>query len=610
MTTILDQFITVFRFEKVGDGAIQKSVDDITRSIDRAASRMMMTAGMWAGGFIVAAKSVGSLEDKIIATARQARISTDDMWEHFDVLLAIGKQSGVTGDLMLESFDKVIEKTGKVKFALSNAQLIADLLRGGKMTPLETGEFISSFYTIFNELDPEKIRESADMIAYMAKAGTLEMKNMGDILPRMFSSVKLTGITDLREATKEVGILSQLINAITVTSSRTGTAFENMNLDFSLHMKEINALTGKNFSGNEGPIAIISAIADAYSEGKTGAKDLAQSILGEDMAPIEKMKNNLGEISRLGFGRRGIRGVAGVFFGGPLKEELTSAELASKSLNTLANDRIAYNKTIKTSVTELINLLITMEKKLILSGALQKSLSLLGVVLSVVSEIFKVLPNWLLSGVLMFLMWDKVIKGALVGSIYKLVAGIWGLFFSFVANNAAIVANINATKFAIANWIRMKLVAMGLVPVLAAINTVMMANPIVFIITAAILAVIALGAALYGLYKLWKKFFGKKETISPELDTTGFEGMAGGKLATSMIANLMPSGAPSVASSVSGSSFAHGAGSGGNVTNVNMDLRGASDPNAIRLAVSKGLKEYSITQAGMMYNETSTQEAV
>jgi TP901 family phage tail tape measure protein len=594
MRTILDDFITTFRFYSVGAKDVKRSVDDIQNSINIAATRMGAVSLMWGTGLLMAARSAGSLEDRIIGVARQARISTAEMWKHYRVIRAIGDASGVTGDSMLEGINQVVERTGNIKLAVESAQLVADLIRGARMKPFEAGEMISSLFNLFEETDPKRMRESMDILTYMAKAGSLPIEKMGDIIPRMFASVRMTGITDMKEAAKEVGIVSQLINAITVTPSRTGTAFENMVLDFSNKLDAINQLTGKNFKGNEGPLEIVSSIVEAY-RGGAKAGDV-EKIVGTEIKSIEKLDSYLARANKI-FGRRGIRAFAGVEAGGRLKAELQGD--MSQAIGTLTRDSAEYANTILSATNRLSNLIDAMREKLVMSGALHNALIGLSSALQVVVGFLQIMPGWLWSAIFLFIVMDKVIKGAVVGSLYKLVSLVWGFIAALAVQNM----QLDFYLFKMGLVIKANLAAIAS---FFGLNVVLISNPIVFAITAIIVAVMALIAAFIYLRSIWRKFRGEK-IETPNLDPNFVNRFVG--MNPAVAGNLLSGSSLPVAAPVSRSQNEM-AGRGDTVTHINVDARGSTDPNAVRVAVDRGVRNAMQQQYGGVFHENASQEVV
>ena len=63
MRTILDEFITTFRYHSVGAHTVGKEVDDITAKLQNVTAKLNAVAFLWAGGFMMAARSGAKLED-------------------------------------------------------------------------------------------------------------------------------------------------------------------------------------------------------------------------------------------------------------------------------------------------------------------------------------------------------------------------------------------------------------------------------------------------------------------------------------------------------------------------------------------------------------------
>jgi hypothetical protein len=63
MRTILDEFITTFRYQSVGAHTVGKEIDAISKKIEHTTAKLNAVAFLWAGGFMMAARSGAKLED-------------------------------------------------------------------------------------------------------------------------------------------------------------------------------------------------------------------------------------------------------------------------------------------------------------------------------------------------------------------------------------------------------------------------------------------------------------------------------------------------------------------------------------------------------------------
>ncbi len=641
MRTILDEFITTFRYQSVGAQTVGKEIDDLTKKLEATTAKFNAMAFLWATGFITTAHSAAKFEDSLIATATQARISTGEMWEHYEVLKAIADQSGLTYETMLKGTEELVEQTGKIKFAIDNAKLLADVMKGAQMKPKQAAELISTFHKLFDVSDTTEIRAAIDDLTYVAKAGSLPIGKMGDILPRMFASVKASGVDKLRDAAREVGIVSQLINAITIKSSVTGTAFENLILDYSTKIDSINELTGKNFTGREGPLTIVQAIVDAYKDDQQAGQ--ISDILGMQIRSVDDARNELAKASDH-FNRRALRAFAGVFHGQRLKGEL-EAEW-SKAPGTLARDAEKYADSVGNYVASLSNAAKQMQELIVKSGALQAGLGLLDTTLRSIVGIFKLIPDWVLQVATLFFVWNKIIYAGLIQNIIKLgshlgwlAQAIWGVTGATAAQTIELRANTIATAMnakwtswlaAVEIW-KMRISAHGIATLGAStlatwlhiaalkvltvvtkamaaaqlfLNTAMKANPIGFVLSVIIGSLLLIVSLFKWIKKWWNEKWGKKNlSVGTRTSDEAYAGYPTDPEVSNMVANL--SGGGDMGAMPVSQTVASGGGSRTtNVTNLHVDARGASNPQLVKTAV----REAFTAEYGRLFHENRTAE--
>jgi len=407
-TTVLDSFITEFRFVSTGSEQVRREVQTIGQQIDRTAVAMGRAAIMWGMAFGFIGKAVVDLDKKIIGIATQARISTDAMRDHYDVIRKIGKAYSVTGKEMLEAFESVVELTGDAELALQNSPLMAKMIRGGKMKPVDAGSLISAFRDL--KVPAEQFGELADALTFISKKGSIPIHNIGSLIPRaggLFSATGYQGTVGVKKMMVDLAAALQIGNRIMRSPKRSVTAIENFINDYSAKLDEINALTGETFTGNEGIVAIMGSLMKTFAEaddmeGLAGIFDVKKSDL--------KSATNVLSLADDIFGRRGRRQFAAMNLGFDDMNELINA--ANESLGTLDRDSGRYTDTTVGKAAKATISIEGMVKAISKSGGMLEVLSALEAALNVISFILTRMPSGFLEFIILSIFFNKVVLGA------------------------------------------------------------------------------------------------------------------------------------------------------------------------------------------------------
>ena len=339
MATIIDTLVTVYRMEVHGANAVAKQVDKIDDRLGRLQRNMGHMAIMWGTAFSFLGRNISDVEDQIVAIATQARIGTDQMWEFDRILRRVGMSANVTGKDMRTAVQEFVELTGDVNTAMAQSQLMADMIRGGRMSARDASALLATYYDK-GITDPKLMREMVNQATFISKLGSVPIQKMGGLMPRALGLYATTGIKDIKSANAEVAASFQLINRIVRSPKKTVTAFENMTNDIADKVEKINQITGSMLTGNEGILTIMKTVADHYQ--KTGNKSLGEMVFGKETFE-GRGKNFLSELNDI-FGRRGIRGAVG-FFGDGIESFEDMIAKSEQAGDVIGRDTRAWDET-------------------------------------------------------------------------------------------------------------------------------------------------------------------------------------------------------------------------------------------------------------------------
>lgn len=412
--TVLDEFITIFRFEVAGTNRVHKELSTIDAHVNKTVAAMGRGVLMWGMAFGFAGRGVTNLEKRIIGMSTQARISTDDMWNHYHALREVGKQYNVTGTAMLDAMNEVVELTGKADLAMRNSDLIAMMIRGGRMKPVDVGSLVAAFHDL--KIPAEEFSQLTDSLVHISKLGSIPIHKIGSIMPRALGLYSATGVKDMKQAAIDVAAAMQIGNRLMRSPRRAVTAFENFVNDFSDKVDEINAITGSSFSGNEGLVTIMGTLVKHFAD--LGDMKGLSDVLGVDKSELRSTENILTTANEI-FGRRGIRQFAAGVLGFRDMEDLIRS--ADEAVGTLARDTDEY---ANTTVGQLEQMKIALEgivAKFTESGGMLAVFNAAVRIIGSFAWLIGKLPDGLIEVILLSLLWQKVIMGLLVASLRPMV---------------------------------------------------------------------------------------------------------------------------------------------------------------------------------------------
>jgi TP901 family phage tail tape measure protein len=491
-TTVLDSFLTVFRFEVSGSGRVQSELAKIDQQINQTVSSLGRGVLMWGTAFGFVGRAVANLDKQIIGIATQSRISTDAMWKHYDAIREVGKAYSVTGKQMLEAFQEVVELTGDAELALEQSPLLAQMIRGGKMKPVDAGSLVAAFRDL--KVNRSEFGELADALTHISKLGSIPIHKIGGLIPRvagLYTTTGAQGQSGIKDAIIDIAAALQIGNRIMRSPKRAVTAMENFINDYSDKLDEINSLTGEAFTGNEGFIPIMESLLRAFSE--TGDVGSLADVFGVNKSEMKDVQNILSVAGDI-FGRRGIRQFAAMNLG---FEDLKGfVDSVNDSIGTLERDTAEYWDStvgkIERMKMSLEGIILTFSQ----GGGMLSVMTAFANILRTIAGIFSVIPAPMLEFIIISVFMRKVVLALIaVGlrPLYMLIVN--NLIPAFHLLRGGIKGSTSVVRMFTASW--------------KGLNMAMRSNIIV-----AMLYLIT--DALIFIKMLWDKIFGKRNKLEVE----------------------------------------------------------------------------------------------
>ena len=500
--TVLDEFITIFRFEVAGAGKVRAELSSIEMQVNRTVTAMGRGVLMWGAAFGFAAVAVSKAEDQIFAIATQARISTDVMKEFNRELIKTGEASGTTASQMRDAIQEFVERTGDVGMIMRQRGIVAEMIRGLRMKPEDVGNLLGGFRDI--GIDEKEWRNVVNRMADIAKKGSLPIEKLADIMPRGMAAGLMSGTHDPVEMTAQMTAFFQIVNRMTRASRKSMTAVENFIMDYSNGAHKISEATGMVFTGREGITGVIKKLSEFYESGGDASK--LSGVFGEPMKDAKEVRNIFQELGG-SFGRRGQRAATAAMLWADEMERL--ADSSKEAGDVMKNDTEARANTVRTSINSLVNSLEKLIAKLVEDGGLVVVVQTFGDVLAGLVAVISKIPQPILTVIMLSILWQKVIIGMIATAFKPLYMFIGVKLVS--ALGAYEVATIGAlVKTA------------GLSTAFKVLWGVIMKNPWIFLITALLHLLLLIPVVKRGLDSL----FGKGNKVMAEISATGMPTVA------------------------------------------------------------------------------------
>ena len=498
MRTVLDEFITIFRFEVAGAGKVRSELSSIEMQANKAIASMGRGVLMWGAAFGFAATSAAKVEDQIYAIATQARISTDAMKGFNRELIKTGDESGTTAEKMRTAVQEFVERTGDVNMIMRQQKLVSQMIRGLRMKPEDVGNLLGGFRDI--GIEEKDWRTTINRMADIAKKGSLPIEKLADIMPRGMAAGLMSGTHDPVEMTAEMTAFFQIVNRMTRASRKSMTAVENFIMDYSNGAENISEALGVEVTGREGIRGMIQKLSDFYEKGGDASK-LAK-VFGEPMKNTKEVRNIFQELDG-SFGRRGQRAAtAAMMWAGELDNLVESSKKAG---DVMKNDTEARMDTVRTAINRLVNSLQELIAKLVDDGGLVSVVQSFGSILSVIVWLLSKIPAPIMTIIMLSLLWQKVILGLLVTAFKPL----------YMAIGVNLVAALGAYEVATVGAL---IKTAGLSKAFKILWKALMKNPWLFLITALLHLLMLIPIVKSGLASI----FGKGNKMIANIGTEGF----------------------------------------------------------------------------------------
>ena len=201
------------------------------REVEDGMGRMARRAGALAGAFIgmQEVRRVMSLEERLERLGVNTGRSTEEMQALREAINEVAAVDDIRVDpgKILAGIESIAEATGDMDMAEALKREIALAIQATGSGGAEIGKLIASISSKFDIRTADGMLAALDLLAKQGKAGAIELKNLADLGPKVFSayaSVGKKGVAGLAEA----GALMQIFKQGVGGPDQAATVFENV----------------------------------------------------------------------------------------------------------------------------------------------------------------------------------------------------------------------------------------------------------------------------------------------------------------------------------------------------------------------------------------------
>lgn len=160
--------------------------------------------GVGAGiGGIMAIRDVLEFDVRLAKTAAQADITTEAQMKLKDSIQNAGIQYGVSRDIILNTIEEIIDKSGNIALATENIDDFSKIIRGTRSEAKDIGALFAAAFNAFkgtaNELDPGKIADYVEVLVAQGDKAQINIANMANSSEKLFGAFKGAGLKTLKD---------------------------------------------------------------------------------------------------------------------------------------------------------------------------------------------------------------------------------------------------------------------------------------------------------------------------------------------------------------------------------------------------------------------------
>ncbi|EJL6850214.1 hypothetical protein NMT18_000978 [Vibrio cholerae] len=277
-------------------GAAIKKTDLMRRSVDKMGEGIDNLGNQWtalASGAAGAGSAVVvmGLEERYERLGIQAGKTKEEMTQLRAEMFATSQQSDIRVDQgeMLSAVEKIVEKTGDLKFAQENMANIGRVMQATGAAGVDVGEMFADMSQKFGLKNSEDVLSAIDTLVVQGKAGAFTLQNLaaeGASVSAAYAAMGRTG----PKAVQEMGAMLQIARMGSGSAAEAASAMESVLADITANYEDIEKLGIQVFDE------------EALARGEKKFRDLP-SIVKEIM---EETNSDITEYSQL-FGDEAMR---------------------------------------------------------------------------------------------------------------------------------------------------------------------------------------------------------------------------------------------------------------------------------------------------------------
>ncbi|ENS1422641.1 hypothetical protein ACEZLA_001789 [Vibrio cholerae] len=277
-------------------GAAIKKTDLMRRSVDKMGEGIDNLGNQWtalASGAAGAGSAVVvmGLEERYERLGIQAGKTKEEMTQLRAEMFATSQQSDIRVDQgeMLSAVEKIVEKTGDLKFAQENMANIGRVMQATGAAGVDVGEMFADMSQKFGLKNSEDVLSAIDTLVVQGKAGAFTLQNLaaeGAAVSAAYAAMGRTG----PKAVQEMGAMLQIARMGSGSAAEAASAMESVLADITSNYEDIEKLGIQVFDE------------EALARGEKKFRDLP-SIVKEIM---QETNSDITEYSQL-FGDEAIR---------------------------------------------------------------------------------------------------------------------------------------------------------------------------------------------------------------------------------------------------------------------------------------------------------------
>lgn len=229
-------------------GAAIKKSDLMRRSVEKMDEGLDSIGNKWTA-LATGAAGTGSavavmgLEERYERLGIQADKTKDEMAMLRAEMFATSQQADVRVDQseMLSAVEKIVEKTGDLKFAQENMANIGRVMQATGATGVDVGEMFADMSQKFGLKNSEDVLSAIDTLVVQGKAGAFTLQNLaaeGASVSAAYAAMGRTG----PKAVQEMGAMLQISRMGSGSAAEAASAMESVLADITSNYEDIEKL--------------------------------------------------------------------------------------------------------------------------------------------------------------------------------------------------------------------------------------------------------------------------------------------------------------------------------------------------------------------------------